>query len=68
MPCKEIVADLIQALMCAGDLSLERSKDPDRFEFNGWGATHQCADWDTMYKLAADLRWSDLEPEEGANI
>jgi hypothetical protein len=54
--------------MCAGDLSLEGSKDPDRFEFNGWGATHQCADWDTMYRLAFDRRWNDVREEEGENI
>lgn len=54
--------------MCSGDLSLESAKAPDRFEFNGWGATHQCADWDTMYRLAFDRRWNDIQPQEGENI
>jgi hypothetical protein len=43
--------------MCAGDLSLEHSVVPDQFGFNGWGTTHQCADWDTMWDLAVKHRY-----------
>lgn len=48
---------LRQAIMCAGDLSLEHSVVPDEFGFNGWGTAHQCADWDTMWDIAVKRRY-----------
>jgi hypothetical protein len=37
-----------QALMCAGDLTLEwprTEKDGRRFAVDGWGISHQCKSW-----------------------
>jgi Mycotoxin biosynthesis protein UstYa len=37
-----------QALMCAGDLTLEwprTEKDGRRFAVDGWGVSHQCKSW-----------------------
>jgi hypothetical protein len=48
---------LRQAIMCAGDLSLEHSVVPDEFGFNGWGTAHQCADWETMWDIATQRRY-----------
>jgi hypothetical protein len=47
--------------MCAGDLTLEKGDvvvidgkidNP----VNGWGNTHKCRDWDTMFQWAARNR------------
>lgn len=48
---------LLKAIMCAGDLSLEHSVVPDEFGFNGWGTSHQCADWDTIWDIAVQHRY-----------
>ncbi|RYN24796.1 hypothetical protein AA0117_g7693 [Alternaria alternata] len=48
---------LRQAVMCAGDLSLEHSVVPDEFGFNGWGTSHQCAGWDAMWDIAVQHRY-----------
>jgi hypothetical protein len=37
-----------QALMCAGDLTLEwprTEKNGQRFAVDGWGVSHQCKSW-----------------------
>jgi hypothetical protein len=49
---------LRQAIMCAGDLSLEHSLVPDEFGFNGWGTAHQCADWSSMGEIAVAWRYN----------
>lgn len=39
---------LRQALMCAGDMTVEWPREEDdgsRFAFDGWGVTHQCKSW-----------------------
>ncbi|KAF1942729.1 hypothetical protein EJ02DRAFT_160641 [Clathrospora elynae] len=48
---------LRQAIMCAGDLSLEHSVVPDQFGFNGWGTSHQCSDWKSMWDIAEDHQY-----------
>ncbi|EFQ91546.1 hypothetical protein PTT_11592 [Pyrenophora teres f. teres 0-1] len=48
---------LRQAIMCAGDLSLEHSVVPSEFGFNGWGTSHKCADWSAMWDIAVDRRY-----------
>ncbi|KAE9369811.1 hypothetical protein N431DRAFT_53420 [Stipitochalara longipes BDJ] len=40
-----------QALMCAGDLTLEwprTEKDGRRFAVDGWGVSHQCKSWEAI--------------------
>jgi hypothetical protein len=43
---------LRQALMCAGDMTIEHSMmEPlgqKRVTTDGWGVEHQCSDWDEM--------------------
>ncbi|KFY35975.1 hypothetical protein V494_05428 [Pseudogymnoascus sp. VKM F-4513 (FW-928)] len=48
---------LRQAIMCAGDLALEASVVPNEFGFNGWGTSHQCADWRVMWDTAIAHRY-----------
>ncbi|TVY83132.1 Oxidase ustYa [Lachnellula suecica] len=49
-----------QALMCAGDLTLEwprTEKDGRRFAVDGWGVSHQCKSWEAI----SDYMTSDKE-------
>ncbi|KAF2772422.1 hypothetical protein EJ03DRAFT_348799 [Teratosphaeria nubilosa] len=42
---------LRQAVMCAGDMTVEwprTEEDGRRFAVDGWGVTHQCADWNAI--------------------
>jgi hypothetical protein len=43
---------LRQALMCAGDMTIEHAREPPlgqkRLTTDGWGVTHQCRNWDEM--------------------
>jgi hypothetical protein len=48
---------LRQAIMCTGDISLEHSIVREEFGFNGWGAAHQCADWDAMRNIALEMQY-----------
>jgi hypothetical protein len=43
--------------MCSGDLTLEKgdvSNGKVSTAVNGWGNTHKCRDWDTMFQWAAE--------------
>jgi hypothetical protein len=43
----------MQAIMCAGDLTLEGSVIVDgeiTDETDGWGERHLCREWGTMYR------------------
>lgn len=45
--------------MCAGDLSLEKGDVIDgkiSTAVNGWGNTHRCRDWGSMFQWAARNR------------
>ncbi|EOA80766.1 uncharacterized protein SETTUDRAFT_44662 [Exserohilum turcica Et28A] len=55
---------LRQAIMCAGDLSLEHSVVPDEFGFNGWGTAHACADWGAMWELAVEHRYEQQQQQQ----
>ncbi|KAH8731656.1 hypothetical protein GQ44DRAFT_699072 [Phaeosphaeriaceae sp. PMI808] len=48
---------LRQAIMCAGDLSLEHSVRLNEPGFDGWGTAHQCAAWDAMWDAAMERRY-----------
>lgn len=50
--------------MCAGDLSLEQSVVANEFGFNGWGASHQCADWRVIWDIALAHKYMYNEGEE----
>jgi hypothetical protein len=43
---------LRQTLMCAGDMTIEHSREPPlgekRDTTDGWGVEHQCKDWNEM--------------------
>lgn len=53
-----------KAIMCAGDLALESSVVPNEFGFNGWGTSHQCADWRVMWDTATAHRYMYDSDEE----
>jgi hypothetical protein len=55
---------LRQAIMCTGDIALEHSIVPEEFGFNGWGAAHQCADWDAMRDIALGMRYDQGKKHE----
>jgi aminoglycoside phosphotransferase family enzyme len=49
--------------MCAGDLTLENANVVDGVRtstFDGWGTTHKCRDWDTMY----DFTYKHMAPNQ----
>lgn len=53
---------LEQGVMCAGDTSLEKAIDLNGTRkpgFNGWGISHKCRDWRTIYQFAQRHRASD---------
>ena len=50
-----------QVLMCHADLALEHRREdpfaaPDRDQVDGWGATHQCRDWNTVIEFVEENR------------
>ncbi|KAF2235277.1 hypothetical protein EV356DRAFT_532001 [Viridothelium virens] len=48
-----------QALMCAGDLTLEwpkTEKNGRRFAVDGWGVSHQCRSWEAISDYMAQNR------------
>ena len=52
---------LRQAIMCAGDLTLEWAMPPFestglRSSVDGWGITHQCKNWDDAVKWATEYK------------
>jgi hypothetical protein len=59
-----VLTPYLKAIMCAGDLSLEHSVVPDEFGFNGWGTSHQCADWDAMWEIAVRHRYNQANRDE----
>ena len=50
-----------QAIMCAGDMTLEKMRTPNKIQVDGWGVTHQCRDWDAMYDFMAPNRGDHWE-------
>lgn len=53
-----------QVIMCFGDPALEPAKvdgDGVRRNVDGWGATHQCRDWDALHDFAVNNRPDDSE-------
>lgn len=44
---------LRQSIMCAADSTLERM-DPKTVTTDGWGTTHQCHDYDALFKWSED--------------
>jgi hypothetical protein len=45
--------------MCAGDTSLERSREEDGKivqDVDGWGVQHECRNYDTIYQFAKENR------------
>lgn len=48
---------LRQQIMCSADTALEhRRADGGETEVDGWGVTHQCRDWDAIWRWARDNR------------
>ncbi|KAH9828457.1 hypothetical protein Tdes44962_MAKER02375 [Teratosphaeria destructans] len=50
---------LRQAVMCAGDMTVEwprTEEDGSRFAVDGWGITHQCADWVSRFAFVVVTR------------
>ncbi len=48
-----------QTIMCHGDTTLEKAKTVDgklMRAVDGWGVTHECRDYDTIYAYAAAHR------------
>jgi len=64
--CAELVR---QALNCAADSTLDsttpRPGVPSQRATNGWGASHLCKDYDSLFRWAEKHRFSDLR---GAGI
>jgi hypothetical protein len=52
---EDLLTFLGKAVMCAGDMTLEKAfiNDGQRIEgSDGWGITHECRDWTVMYDFA----------------
>jgi hypothetical protein len=50
--------------MCAGDTTLERAAVVNgqivgEVKVDGWGVTHQCRDWQSIYSFTAEHRYSN---------
>lgn len=48
---------LRQALMCAADTTIESAaieKNGGRIQVDGWGASHQCKDWNTLWEFMVE--------------
>ena len=44
---------LRQSIMCSGDMTLESSAvedDGSRITVDGWGVSHQCKNWDSIWE------------------
>ena len=48
--------------MCAADTTLEHARPGTSTEVDGWGASHECRDWDTVTKLA--IEHAIYQPDE----
>jgi hypothetical protein len=52
--------------MCAGDLSLEHSVVQNEFGFNGWGTSHECADWRSVWDIVVKHQYDQtFEQQKG---
>lgn len=54
----------MQAVRCAGDLTLEAADEANGIRdnaVNGWGDTYMYRDWSTMYEFAYRYREGDDE-------
>jgi hypothetical protein len=50
-------ANHLQAIMCAGDTTLEKVITVDGKIIkgvDGWGVTHQCRDWKSIYDFTVE--------------
>ncbi|KAM7192069.1 protein of unknown function (DUF3328) domain containing protein [Naviculisporaceae sp. PSN 640] len=49
-----------QSIMCSGDSTLEKARVGEEGEVvrgvDGWDVTHQCRDWDTIFRFAEEYR------------